>query len=59
MTSGEFLFFFSCTLGFSLCQHKMLAEMTLLTCGCAVVLTLVTNEDPTGSLGTVAAHVSQ
>lgn len=59
MTSEEFLFFFSCPLGFSLCQHKMLAEMTLLTCGCAVVLTVVTKEDPTGSLEAVAAHVSQ
>lgn len=42
-----------------LCQHKMLSEMTLLTHGSAVVLTVVTNEDPTGSLEAVAAHASQ
>lgn len=41
------------------CQHKMLAEMTVLTRGSAVVLTVVTNEDPTSSLETVAAHASQ
>lgn len=39
VTGGEFLLFFLCTLGFSLCQHKMLAEASLLASGCAAVLT--------------------
>jgi len=41
VAGGRFLFFFLCTLGFSLCQHKILAEVSLLTSGCAVVLAVL------------------
>lgn len=39
VTGGKFMFLFLCTRGFSLCQHKMLAEASVLASGCGVVVT--------------------